>query len=231
VLEAPAAGPVCEPCWLGVRPFSPPLCEACGDPLPSLGGGARCPSCRRGDRPVARARAIGRYDHQLRDIIHALKYEQRRSLAAQLGAMMRAHGAPVLDGADAAVPVPLHWLRRYQRGFNQSAILADGLGLPVWHALRRRRRTRSQVELPAEARHANVDGAFALAWRYRNGAWHHFSGWRPTGSEPLSGSVLVLVDDVSTTGATLDACARVLRAAGATEVRALTAARVVSPRR
>lgn len=152
---------------------------------------------------------------------------------------MREHGADVLDGADAVVPVPLHWLRRHRRGFNQSALLAGELGLPVWHALRRRRQTRPQVELPAEARHANVDGAFALAWHLSvgDGAGFRWAATRPRrqNNQPrplaLEGAVLVLVDDVSTTGATLDACARVLRAAGAGEVRALTAARVVSPRR
>jgi ComF family protein len=188
-------------------------------------GGPRCPSCRRAARPVTRARAIGLHQRHLRDIIHAFKYDQRPSVAVRLGALMRVHGADVLDGADAAVPVPLHWLRRHRRGFNQAALLARELGVPVWDVLRRRRRTRPQIELPADARHVNVDGAFRI------GAWPLFRGFRSIGARPLSGAVLVLVDDVSTTGATLDACARVLLAAGAAEVRALTAARVVAPRR
>ncbi len=158
--------------------------------------------------------AVGLYDGSLRDIVHALKYDGRRSVARRLGALMRERGADVLDGADAVVPVPLHRRRLRARGFNQAAELGRHLGLPLRHALRRVRATPSQTDLPAGERHANVRGAFALARRI-----------------DVRGARLVLVDDVSTTGATLDACARVLREAGAEDVRALTAARVAPPRR
>jgi ComF family protein len=128
--------------------------------------------------------------------------------------MMCEHGTDVLAGADAAVPVPLHRRRLRTRGFNQAAELARHLRLPLCHALRRVRATPSQTDLPAAERHANVRNAFALARRV-----------------DVRGKCLVLVDDVSTTGATLEACARVLRDAGAREVRAVIAARVVSLRR
>lgn len=124
---------------------------------------------------------------------------------------MARSGAEVLDGADALVPVPLHWIRQYRRGFNQAEELARGVGLPVVDALRRSRRTVTQTDLPEGQRLANVSGAFRL----RRGV-------------TICGQVLVLVDDVSTTGATLDACARVLLAGGAAEVRALTAARAAA---
>jgi ComF family protein len=182
-----------------------------------------CPNCREHERTVARARAVGPYDGRLRDIIHAFKYDKRRTLSRRLAALLRDAGRDVLDGADAVVPVPLHWTRRHQRGFNQAALLAAGLGLPVVHALKRGRRTRSQVELPAEDRHRNVRGAFGVAWRYR---WTRPSWIRRIGVRDVAGLTVVLVDDVSTTGATLDACARVLLAAGVREVRALTLARV-----
>jgi ComF family protein len=169
---------------------------------------------------------VGPYESRLRDIIHAFKYDGRRSLARPLAARMREAGRDVIAGADAAVPVPLHWLRRRRRGFNQAALLAAGLGLPVCHALRRSRRTRAQAGLHAGDRLANVAGAFGLAWRYRwPRAWRPFGGPAP---RRLDGLVVVLVDDVSTTGATRDACARVLLEAGVREVRALTAARVAA---
>ena len=159
-----------------------------------------------------RARAIGAYDGVLRKIVHALKYDGRRSLARTLGTMMRDRGAGILDDAACAVPVPLHASRRRERGFNQAADLAQHLGLPVVAALRRVRATATQTGLPAAQRHRNVRDAFATT----------------PAAAALSRAVVVVVDDVSTTGATLEACARVLKEAGVREVRALTAARVIS---
>jgi ComF family protein len=125
---------------------------------------------------------------------------------------MRHRGADVLDGAVCVVPVPLHSSRRRERGFNQAMDLARQLGLPVVGALARTRATSAQTGLPAAQRHRNVRDAFAVTG----------AGAR------LVGATVVLVDDVSTTGATLEACARILKGAGVGEIRALTAARVVS---
>ena len=121
---------------------------------------------------------------------------------------MREAGTQVLAGADAVVPVPLHASRERPRGFNQARELARHLGPPILDALVRVRRTSAQADLPKTKRDANVRGAFAM---------------KP--GTNVKGLVLVLVDDVSTTGATLNACAEPLLAAGASEVRALTAAR------
>jgi ComF family protein len=173
---------------------------------------SRCPRCRRRRSSVDRARAIGAYDGALRAIVHALKYDGRRSLAGRLAGLMRDRGADILAGATWVVPVPLHPSRRRERGFNQAADLAQALGLPVCHALRRVRATPTQTGLPSARRHKNVRDAFAA-----------------TGAAPaLAGAIVVLVDDVCTTGATLDACALVLKTLGVAEVRALTAARVVA---
>ncbi len=163
-------------------------------------------------RPVDRSRAIGEYDGALRDIVHALKYDGRRSLARPLAAMMANEGADVLAGAHAVVPVPLHPSRRRERGFDQAMDLSKALGSELCVALRRVRATQSQASLPAAKRHRNVRGAFQVTRR----------------AESLRGAIVVLVDDVSTTGATLDACAVALKAAGVREVRALTAARVAT---
>jgi ComF family protein len=159
---------------------------------------------------ITRGRSIGPYEGSLRDILHALKYDKRRSIAGRLGPMMAAAGVDVLRGADAVVPVPLHFARQWRRGFNQAAELARHVGVPVLACLRRTRSTVTQTDLPEARRHANVRGAFAV-----------------NGKVPRA-SVLVVVDDVSTTGATIDACARALLAAGAGEVRGLTAARAAA---
>jgi ComF family protein len=153
----------------------------------------------------------------MKEVIHALKYERRRSISRPLGELMRITGARLLKDADAVVPVPLHPLRMYQRGFNQAEDLARHLGPPVIRLIRRTRHTPSQIELPKDRRQHNVKDAFAL-------------NPVPGSRFPIPG-VVVLIDDVSTTGATLDACARVLKHAGVKEVRALTAARVVNERR
>jgi ComF family protein len=158
-------------------------------------------------------------------VVHALKYDRRRSVAPPLSLLMRRAGAHVLRGADAVVPVPLHSRRQWTRGFNQAELLASGLAPPVRRLLTRVRATPPQVDLPAADRYSNVRDAFALNPRAVRGA----PAVRQTSTRgSLDGLVLVVVDDVATTGATLEACARVLRDGGAEEVRALTAARVVS---
>jgi ComF family protein len=212
----PTGGPVCESCWTSIVPLTPPLCDRCGDPLPTWRVVsvplACCPRCRRTRRAIDRARAIGPYDAALRAIVHALKYEGRRSLARPLGRLMRERGADMLNGAACAIPVPLHRSRKRHRGFNQAQDLAREMAIPVVAALRRIRATATQTELPSGRRHRNVRDAFAVT----------------RAAAALAGATVVLIDDVSTTGATLDACARVLKQAGIVEVRALTAARVVS---
>jgi ComF family protein len=214
-LDTPTQSPVCRRCWASIRLLTPPFCQVCGDPVLSraspASGAERCARCRQRPTHIARGRAIGEYDGTLRAILHALKYDGRKSLARPLSALMRIHCNDVLGGADMVVPVPLHWRRQWRRGFNQAAELAAGLGLPMVRALRRRRHTRSQADLPAGERQANVRDAFKVARR-----------------RSLVGACVVVVDDVSTTGATLEACARALTEAGVREVRAVTAARVVT---
>lgn len=151
----------------------------------------------------------------MKEIVHALKYERRRSISPRLGALMRECGAPLLRDAATVIPVPLHPRREYERGFNQAEDLAMHLGLPVMKLLTRVRHTQSQIELPKHQRQQNVKDAFGLQQSA-------IGGIPP---------IVVLVDDVSTTGSTLEACGRVLKDAGVKEVRAITAARVVNARR
>jgi ComF family protein len=230
-LERPSFSAVCDACWSAVARWSPPWCACCGQPQPPWRpAAALCPRCRRiaGALPV---RVVGPYEGRLRDVLHTFKYDGRRSLATSLADLMRTQAADVLAAADVVVPVPLHRARRRARGFNQAHDLAAGLGPPVMAALRRTRATAAQTALTAAARRRNVRGAFELAPAgHRRGRWSAAARQQAT-IDAIAGRVVVLVDDVITTGATLEACAAVLRAAGAAEVRAVTVARAVIGRR
>jgi ComF family protein len=162
---------------------------------------------------VSRARALGPYEGTLRTAIHALKYQGRRSIAGRLATLLLEHCGTVLSGADAVVPVPLHWRRQWSRGFNQADEIARHLRLPIVTALRRARHTPSQAGLGADRRSTNLRGAFVP----------RRAGRRST----VRGMRVVLLDDVSTTGATVAACAAVLKEMGASEIGALTVARTL----
>ena len=218
-MDSPTGGAVCDACWASIRFFTPPLCDRCGSPLAPRAAppGALCPRCVAHQSPIDRSGALGPYEGVLRDLVHALKYGGRRSVAPRLSSLVRQRCAGLLAAADAVVPVPLHWRRQWSRGFNQADAISLGLGPPRWRLLRRTRRTRPQADLEAAERRRNVFGAFAL----RRGP----DAFRL--ARRLPDACVVLVDDVSTTGATLEACAAVLRDAGVAEVRAVTIARTL----
>ncbi|MGB6911724.1 MAG: ComF family protein, partial [Pseudolabrys sp.] len=162
-----------------------------------------------------RARAVVRYDDVARTLVHGLKYSDRLDLSPMMGRWMARAGRELLTDADALVPVPLHWRRRWARRFNQSAALAGAIsavcGVPVAHnGLKRVSATPQQVGRSRTERADNVQGACVV---------------------PIAGRRLVLVDDVLTSGATIDACTRVLLRAGAAHIDVLVFARVVAPAR
>ncbi|MFG1477625.1 ComF family protein [Xanthobacter sp. V4C-4] len=218
------AGGLCGTCWGALAFITPPCCERTGVPFPHALATAGAPAVPRYsaeaiDSPPAfdRARAVALFTDVARDLVHNLKYADRLDVAAPMARMMALAGRELIADADLIVPVPLHAVRLWRRRFNQAALLARHLaptdGPPVRaDLLRRRRATSSQTRLGRQARRANVADAFA-----------------PCGdaASVLPGQRVLLVDDVYTTGATLDACARVLRRAGAAHVDALTFARVV----
>lgn len=172
-----------------------------------------CVPCRH-RRPVVRVRAFGRYEGGLREAVHALKYRGKLALAEPLGCALAEVVAAeeLLAGTDVISPVPLHRRRQVDRGFNQAEELARSLGRalhkPVVAALKRVRDTPSQTELDEEGRRRNVRGAFQVC-------------------RDVVGARLLLVDDVVTTGSTLQECARALKAAGAAEVCAVSVAMAV----
>ena len=187
-----------------------PCCAACERVLERPLDGPVCPRCW-DDVSCSQ----GAYDGAMRGVIQAFKYERRRSLGARLGAILRVAGAGTLQDAACVVPVPLHPWRRFRRGFNQAADLSQQLERPVVHALWRMRATSAQAGLTAPQRRRNVRGAFRLSPLLSEQSRRRY----------VEDCVVVLVDDVRTTGATLGECAAVLTAAGAREVRTLTLAR------
>jgi ComF family protein len=208
---------VCAECLDAPAPLAAEIfCKRCGTAFLSearLDAEGVCGLCRTGVVQFDAAYSYGDYDGTLRGLIHLMKYDGVKVLAGGFGVWL-AEAMPRNARFDAIVPVPLHWRRYFQRGFNQSELLARELGrrtgLPVrTEVLRRERGTGKQSLLADMERWANVKGAFAV----RRGA-------------RVEGQRLVLIDDVLTTGATLNDCARALKEAGAAHVSTLTLARV-----
>lgn len=211
-------GALCASCWAKLSFIAPPYCERLGIPFAYDPGPGILSMEAIADPPAyQRARAAVRYDEVARRLVHALKFGDRLDLAPTLGRWMALAGEALLAEAHGLVPVPLHWRRLWARRFNQSAALAKVVsrqsGIPVVHAaLGRVKATTQQIGLTRPERTVNVQGAFRVAERSR---------------ADVAGRRLVLVDDVLTTGATIDACARALLRAGAARVDVLVFARVV----
>jgi ComF family protein len=209
---------LCAACWSKLAPIAPPYCERLGIPFAyDLGPGVLSMQAIADPPAYQRARAAVRYDDVARAMVHALKYGDRHDLAPIMGRWMARAGDTLLADADALVPVPLHWRRLWARRFNQSALLALGIsnesGVTVADsALKRIKATAQQVGLSQKERALNVQGAFRVPVQSR---------------AVVAGRRLVLIDDVLTSGATMDACARALLRAGAASVDVLVFARVV----
>jgi ComF family protein len=213
---------LCPACWSQLAFISAPYCPRLGIPFAYDPGPGILSMQAIADPPAYnRARAAVRYDDVARKLVHALKYGDRMDLAPMIGRWMIRAGHELLGDADALVPVPLHWRRLWTRRFNQSAALAEHIaresGIAVAHkALRRVKATAQQVGLSRRDRATNVQGAFKVA---------------PDARPQVAGRRLILIDDVLTSGATSDACARALLRAGARQVDVLVFARVVDAAR
>src|SRR5215831_10668031 len=192
---------LCPVCWSKLSFIAPPYCERLGIPFPFDGGPGLLSMEAIADPPAYhRARAAVRYDDIARKLVHALKYGDRLDLAPTMGRWMARAGRELLADTDALLPVPLHWRRQWARRFNQSAVLAHVIaetsGRSVAHgALKRVKATPQQVGLDKSERAHNVQGAFRVP---------------AAGKAEMVGRKLLLVDDVLTSGATVDACSRAL---------------------
>ena len=218
---AQASG-LCAACWSKLSFIEAPFCEKLAIPFPYDQGEGAVSAAALADPPLwDRARAALLFDDTARDLAHALKYSDRHEAGLIMARLMLRAGADIISSADGLIPVPLHRFRLWRRRYNQSAILArhisEGSGKFFCPGLlRRRKATRAQTGLDQEERQRNVQGAFSV----------------PEESRPLVvGKSFVLVDDVRTTGATLQACTKALKSAGAARVDVLTFALVHKPKR
>jgi len=209
---------ICEDCRNAIEFIRPPVCGVCGVPFdPGAKAAPLCADCRGHRRMFAMARSAAYYSGPLVEAIWQFKYHCQMALWRPLGRFMAASlespAASLEAGSvDVVCPVPLHESRERERGFNQSELLAEvvaeATGKPLRRLLVRTRPTLPQVDLPAKSRAANVRGAFSADLH-----------------EVIDGQVVLLIDDLFTTGATMTECARALRRAGAREARVLTLAR------
>jgi ComF family protein len=216
-------GTLCAACWRGLHLLTPPFCTCCGVPFlhdGQAGPGGLCPACLERRPAFAAARAAFRYDEGAKRLLLPFKHADRTDLAGAIAAQMARATPEMLARADLLAPVPLHWRRLVSRRYNQAALLAGALARHArrpWlpDLLRRTRPTPSLGERGAAERAMLVEGAFAV---------------RPGARAAIAGTRVLLVDDVMTSGATVEACAAVLLGAGAAAVEVLAAARVPDPR-
>jgi ComF family protein len=216
-------GVLCPSCFGQTQFISAPLCDRCGVPLSAAeqgGDESLCPGCRQHPPRFRQARAALRYDEHGRRLILPLKHGDRLELAPVLAPMMLRAARDLLPRADVLVPVPLHRNRLFHRKYNQAGVLAFAIGRladkPVLpDGLQRIRPTAPLDDRSPEERAREVGGSVAV---------------RPSRAAMIAGRTVLLVDDVMTSGATANACAEALLAAGAAAVDVVAAARVPDPR-
>jgi ComF family protein len=219
--ESATASPhsLCAACWNAMPLISAPYCARLGTPFEvDFGADMLSPAAIADPPRFDRGRAVARHQGTARELVGRFKYGERLDLARLMGAMMARAGRDILDDADLIVPVPLHRLRLWRRRYNQAALLAGevaretGVSLGL-EALQRIKRTPAQVGLGRGERQRNLVGAFRI---------------NPAETTRVAGSRVVVIDDVRTTGSTLNACAHILRKAGATRIDVLTFTLVAS---
>jgi len=219
-LPARHQGGVCLPCWRSFKRLRGACCRRCGEPVfaferPVHAPSHLCDECRRRVRPFDRCRSAGIYEGALREAIHRMKFDGERPLGRSLGRWLARSLPGETAEVDVIAPVPLHPRRVRERGFNQSELLSEALAAEsrVAHAprlLTKASPTRSQATLGRHDRKKNLRGTFTV-----------------TRGAIVSNLRVLLVDDIYTTGCTVEECARVLRRGGARAVRVVTLARSI----
>jgi len=199
---------LCEMCQTLFEPITPPICNTCG--LPAENPVDRCVSCYGKTFYFSANRAAFLYDELMRDLLHELKFRQNKQIAQSLGKLWAMHiGSITSDDNTFLAPLPLHPKKQRERGFNQAEVLAQhlsaGLNIPIEHALLRTVDTPPQSGLHPRQRIANVSGVFAIAKNINP-----------------QGKCYIIIDDIYTTGASLNECARVLKEAGAANISCMT---------
>lgn len=213
--EAATATPfsLCVNCWNAMELIARPYCERLGTPFQvDFGAGMLSPVAIADPPRFDRARAVARHQGTARELVNRLKYGERLDLSRLMAKMMVQAGREVLDDAELLVPVPMYRFRLWRRRYNQAALLANTIagitGIPVsLDALQRVRHTRPQVGLGRSERQKNLVGAFKVPEQCQN---------------LIAGRRVIVIDDVRTTGSTLNACAHILRKAGAARIDVLT---------
>ena len=214
---------LCAVCWKEITFITEPFCETCGQPLEyatsDKGNNTQCMVCQQYPPPYDRGRSLVIYNDAAKKLILRFKHGDATYLAPSFAAWMKTCENDFFREADYLIPVPLHWTRLLQRRYNQSALLAMAFlkvieNKPVYgpYLLRRKRRTVSQGHKTVQQRHENVSQAFIVPTRYQ---------------DRLKDKGVILIDDVMTTGATLQECARTLKQAGCKKVFILTVARAL----
>jgi ComF family protein len=203
---------LCPTCVAEIHPLPSPMCDFCGTPLSTYGS---CKTCQYHRPDLSGLRAVSLYEEPLRGCIHGLKYDGNTRLAFPLGLLLAQAFHRYALQADMLIPVPLHSERQKQRGFNHASLLAEACSAKISvplnkNILIRHRATVAQVDLHPRERYQNVAGAFVCS---------------SSAKSFLKGRRILIIDDVSTTGAALEACATPLFDAGAKEVWGLVLAR------
>ena len=216
--RVPTHGTLCQPCWQAVQFISDPMCDACGLPFDyDIGSEALCGDCIIELPPYRKCRSAFRYDEHSRKLITRFKYSDQTQLAKIYGGWLTNAGKELLANADVIIPVPLHYFRFISRRFNQSALLADVISKKsdIKHcsnAMIRTRHTKQQTGLTKNQRKDNVRNAFSVNKKHL----------------PLiKDKNILLIDDVFTTGSTIEQCTKTLLKAGAMQVFVLTLARTM----